>query len=247
MKKKVLYGAALALFASVSMGTLQSCKDDLSDLKHQTQYDNKVLQDQINDLKTALDNCKSNCKTEIDALKLSITNLQNDLQKQINDNKADADATKALAQKLEQELKTLSDKVALLYTNQQIDDKLDELNKLVEKYNNDQTEANKTLEATLRAAIKAEVDQINALIDNVKGELKEDYELQISTLKTEFETKYGELPGKVAALEELTETQKKAIEAAQTEIEQLWLNLNQTNENIDAIYNSINDELDAVK
>ncbi len=43
MKKKVLYGAALALFASVSMGTLQSCKDDLADAIHQNDYDHKAL------------------------------------------------------------------------------------------------------------------------------------------------------------------------------------------------------------
>ena len=42
--KKVLYGVALTLLASASVGSLQSCKDDVNDLKTQTSYDLKNLQ-----------------------------------------------------------------------------------------------------------------------------------------------------------------------------------------------------------
>ena len=45
--KKVLYGVALTLLASASVGSLQSCKDDVNDLKTQTSYDLKNLQLEI--------------------------------------------------------------------------------------------------------------------------------------------------------------------------------------------------------
>lgn len=52
--KKVLYGVAMALVAIVSFGSLQSCKDDLSDLRIQTNYDVANLQAQLNDLDSKL-------------------------------------------------------------------------------------------------------------------------------------------------------------------------------------------------
>ena len=232
MKKKVLYGAALALFASVSMGTLQSCKDDLSDLKHQTQYDNKVLTDQINALKTALEDCKSNCASEIASVKTSISNLE----KQINDNKADADATKALAQKLEQDLKALSDKVALMYTNDQIDTKLSDLETLLKKYTDDQTGAVKTALETL---INEKVTEINTLIGTVKSELQ----TEISNLRTDFTTQHNALAERVTALETENANQQAALEAAQNEINELWNQMNSQNELINQVYQSLTDEL----
>ncbi len=64
--KKVLYGVALTLLASVSVGSLQSCKDDVNDLKTQTSFDlaklkldvdaaMKKLQDQITENRTDID------------------------------------------------------------------------------------------------------------------------------------------------------------------------------------------------
>ncbi|MDE6192409.1 MAG: hypothetical protein K2M83_00270 [Muribaculaceae bacterium] len=241
MKKKVLYGAALALFASVSMGTLQSCKDDLSDFEHKTQYDNKVLTDQINALKTALEDCKSNCASEIASLKTSISNLQ----KQIADNKDDADATKKLVQKLEQDLRALSDKVALMYTNDKIDEMLGNLKQLVEKYNDEQTEANATLKVALESTISEEVGKINGLIDRVKEEIQKDYNQKFDNLKDEFasKTEFNTLVDKVTTLEETTKTQQAAIEAAQNEINELWMQMNSQNELINQVYQSLTDEL----
>ena len=45
--KKVLYGVALTLFAGVSVGSLQSCKDDVNDLRTQTTYDLNKLRSQL--------------------------------------------------------------------------------------------------------------------------------------------------------------------------------------------------------
>ena len=228
MKKKVLYGAALALFASVSMGTLQSCKDDLSDFEHKTQYDNKVLTDQINALKTALEDCKSNCASEIASLKTSISNLE----KQINDNKADADATKALAKQLEQDLKALSDKVALMYTNDQVDKKLTDLETLLKKYTDDQTGAVKTALETL---INEKVTEINTLITKLDGDLTQ--------LRNDFTTQHNALAERVTALETENANQQAALEAAQNEINELWNQMHSQNELINQVYQSLTDEL----
>lgn len=46
--KKVLYGVALALFAGVSVGSLQSCKDDINDLKSKTDFSLSDLQYKLN-------------------------------------------------------------------------------------------------------------------------------------------------------------------------------------------------------
>ena len=214
------------------MGTLQSCKDDLSDVIHQNDYDHKVLTDQINALKTALEDCKSNCASEIASLKTSISNLE----KQINDNKADADATKALAQKLEQDLKALSDKVALMYTNDQIDTKLTDLETLLKKYTDDQTGAVKTALETL---INDKVTEINTLIGTVKSELQ----TEISNLRTDFTTQHNALAERVTALETENANQQAAIEAAQNEINELWNQMNSQNELINQVYQSLTDEL----
>ena len=68
MKKKVLYGAALALFASVSMGTLQSCKDDLSDFKHEYAFDQTNLKGEITRLEGLITQCQTHCQSEISRL-----------------------------------------------------------------------------------------------------------------------------------------------------------------------------------
>lgn len=232
MKKKVLYGAALALFASVSMGTLQSCKDDLSDLKHVNAYEHKVFTDQLNALRADLDNCRQNCSTEIAALKVSIA----DLQSQITANKADADATKALAKQLEADLKTLSDKVALMYTSDQIDTKLNALETALKAYSDAE---DVKLKAALEATIDQKVTEVNALITKVSDDLE--------ALKTDFNTKHNALADKVTALETENATQQAAIEAAQNEIDLLWQKCAQQDENISQVYNALNDELTELK
>ncbi len=48
MMNKLLYGVALTLFAGVSVGSLQSCKDDVNDIATQTSYDLTKLRSQLN-------------------------------------------------------------------------------------------------------------------------------------------------------------------------------------------------------
>ena len=56
MKKKVLYGVTLALLGA-SMVSLQSCKDDLSDLEHRMDYE---LNGSPNSLKELWNKCFGN-------------------------------------------------------------------------------------------------------------------------------------------------------------------------------------------
>ena len=62
--KKVLYGVALTLLASASVGSLQSCKDDVNDLKTQTSYDLKNLQF---DIEKKLDELEQGLLNEINS------------------------------------------------------------------------------------------------------------------------------------------------------------------------------------
>ncbi|MDE6695926.1 MAG: hypothetical protein K2K25_03515 [Muribaculaceae bacterium] len=48
MMKKVLYGVAMAFVSLLTIGSLQSCKDDMADLRHQTEFDVADLQYKLN-------------------------------------------------------------------------------------------------------------------------------------------------------------------------------------------------------
>ena len=77
MKKKVLYGVALALFAGVSVGSLQSCKDDVNDLATQTSFNLSSLQQQLKDEAQKLQdqiNLKANAADLADYAKLDVVN-----------------------------------------------------------------------------------------------------------------------------------------------------------------------------
>ncbi len=69
--KKLLYGVALAFLTLITVGSLQSCKDDWSDLANQTKFDVANLQYQIdgaNRALTALNESIQNHRGDIDKL-----------------------------------------------------------------------------------------------------------------------------------------------------------------------------------
>lgn len=79
MKKKVLYGVFMACFAFIAVGTLQSCKDELSDFEHQTNYNFAQMEGVISGLRTDLENCKTNCSAKLEELRgLIDANTAND-------------------------------------------------------------------------------------------------------------------------------------------------------------------------
>ena len=81
----------------------------------------------------------------------------------------------------------------------------------------------------------------------MNDEIQNDYNQKIEALKSDFETKYGELPGKVTALEELTQTQQAAIEAAQNEINELWKQVNSNTELIGQVYQGLTEDLEELR
>ncbi len=102
--KKVLYGVALALFASVSVGSLQSCKDDFEDYKTQTSYDLTKLQSQLNDEVARLKGLIDQNAADIAGIKAEYAKVS-----YVNDKVAELKAAyeaadKALAEKLENQI-----------------------------------------------------------------------------------------------------------------------------------------------
>lgn len=69
----------MACFAFIAVGTLQSCKDELSDFEHQTNYNFAQMEGVISGLRTDLENCKTNCSAKLEELRgLIDANTAND-------------------------------------------------------------------------------------------------------------------------------------------------------------------------
>ncbi|MDE7408437.1 MAG: hypothetical protein K2N09_00280 [Muribaculaceae bacterium] len=95
MKKKLLYGFTLALLGSVSMGTLQSCKDDWSDLNHKVDFNQKDLLAQLTKLEGELRPMIVANKVSIDSLGQVVKNYANKDSIDIAGLRADLDALTA--------------------------------------------------------------------------------------------------------------------------------------------------------
>lgn len=94
--KKVLYGVFMAFFAVMTMGAIQSCTDDLTDVKgdlNQTKYDLDGLKQQVKDLEPRVGSLEASMK---DVLEQKIPALQAATEK----NAADIVAVKTLAEAL---------------------------------------------------------------------------------------------------------------------------------------------------
>ena len=147
MKKKVLYGVALTLLAGASMGTLQSCKDDLSDLRQEVVY-NK------GDLIQKLDAVKTQLEAQITASGTACDVKIKDLQKQIDD---------------------LTAEIALKANKNDVDDAIKGLqtitNGLQESINNLQNELDNKADQSEVAALKTQIEDLTKLLDATKLEL----------------------------------------------------------------------------
>ena len=199
--KKVLYGVALALFASVSVGSLQSCKDDLNDFKTSTSYDlAKLDSDLRNKLKDLSDETAENLKKKADITYVQdlITGINNEIggikgdvngiKNDINGINSDIIDLKAEASKIQGALDRLDDIEALIkvgdislkdYVIGQLgamQAELDALKTVV-------TDNNESLEALIRETQQAIFQESSRLKEEIDGELdviREDV-LKIST------------------------------------------------------------------
>ncbi|MDE7351351.1 MAG: hypothetical protein K2N25_09800 [Muribaculaceae bacterium] len=206
MKKKVLYGFAMALIASASMGTLQSCKDDLSDFKHQYNYDQDGLLKRVSDLETAVQACRENCRQEMDALNVRITKNEGDIDKLIRDLAgvmADYVTSTDLANKLAQLKQECND-----YTDQQLANKVAEINADI---------------AQLKTELGQQINDLSDVVDGLKDRVDAN-EANIAAMKTTLEnheTTLRELNYKLQELEATVLGHTEEIEALKLEIEGL--------------------------
>lgn len=164
--KKVLYGVAVALFACVSMGSLQSCKDDLSDLRHETKFDISNLQKQLDDKAKDLQDQITANKDNIDKLLpllddyASVTYV-NDKIKELQD--ADEQNKKDLIDMINGALKRLDDVEPIVTENAnaikelqgQVEAQQKSLDALIEQVKNDNAELTSKLEE-----LKTSVDEL---------------------------------------------------------------------------------------
>ncbi|MDE5841069.1 MAG: hypothetical protein K2H49_09135 [Muribaculaceae bacterium] len=187
MMKKVLYGVALAFVSLMTMGSLQSCKDDWSDLATQTKYDVADLQYQIERQKNALEDSIRKHREELNKLLpilndyATVTYVDTTLQK----------AKDALAKSDTVMFDTLANRInGALGRIKTLDDKItgiDTINK------------NRYLELQGQvAAQKASIDTIKNRLTAVEG-LAERDSLRLDTLeesvKDLWEDIFGDQPG----------------------------------------------------
>lgn len=147
MKKKVLYGVFMALVAVFTMGSLQSCTDDLSDFKHQYVYDQYNLDQDIADLQKQINDNKAQCEAEIARLEALIKENQKENQVDIDE--------------LNDQLKELNGQIEKLVTAENLKKMLDELKQNLEKY---ASEANDKLKEELGKQIAGNLETMKALL-----------------------------------------------------------------------------------
>lgn len=194
MKKKVLYGVFMACFAFTAVGTLQSCKDELSDFEHQTNYNFAQMEGVISGLRTDLENCKTNCSAKLEELRgLINANTANDeltnqridaLNNELRNYATIKDVEKKLSD-LEKSLKDYSDAGdrALSQKIGEIDGELSELESNI-------TSKLETLDGKIDAlgsTLGDKIDQVAYDLGVLQGRVDANT-TSISNIKTELET-----------------------------------------------------------
>lgn len=194
MKKKVLYGVFMACFAFTAVGTLQSCKDELSDFEHQTNYNFAQMEGVISGLRTDLENCKTNCSAKLEELRgLINANTANDeltnqridaLNNELRNYATIKDVDKKLSD-LEKSLKDYSDAGdrALSQKIGEIDGELSELESNI-------TSKLETLDGKIDAlgsTLGDKIDQVAYDLGVLQGRVDANT-TSISNIKTELET-----------------------------------------------------------
>lgn len=194
MKKKVLYGVFMACFAFTAVGTLQSCKDELSDFEHQTNYNFAQMEGVISGLRTDLENCKTNCSAKMEELRglinantsnIELTNQRIDaLNNELRNYATIKDVDKKLSD-LEKSLKDYSDAGdrALSQKIGEIDGELSELESNI-------TSKLETLDGKIDAlgnTLGDKIDQVAYDLGVLQGRVDANT-TSITNIKTELET-----------------------------------------------------------
>ncbi|MDE7420582.1 MAG: hypothetical protein K2N35_10270 [Muribaculaceae bacterium] len=244
MKKKVLYGASLALLASVSMGTLQSCKDDLSDLRQEVVYNQSDLIEKLKtlrgDLEGQIKECERNCSTERVLLKAKIDTLTADLS-----GKVDTTTFNTEVARLQGLITDFEGNLADNAVISGLNSSLNTLNDAFEAYKTaSEAAANATsadladLRAkltTLSSTINSELTAINTKISELSDVYEKRFDTvteDITNIKKDYTTisntvnglsdNVGKLTDDLVALGAKYETQQASITAMENGINDLW-------------------------
>ncbi len=227
MKKKVLYGVALTLFASVSVVSLQSCKDDLNDLATQTTFDLSNLQKQIN----ALDAYAKGLKAEIDQKANAADLVEYAKLSYVND----------LLTTINGRLDALEGKPSSSpYDDTELRNLYNQLNGAVTSLQND---------------IKNKVDasELKTQLDALKAELQKDYNDKFKDVQDSQEALKQELKGEIEANKNAIEAldtylKENYYNAEETDalFDQVYQELTEARELISQVYNALNDRIDEV-
>lgn len=178
--KKVLYGVALTLFAGVSVGSLQSCKDDVADLRTQTSYDLTKLQSQLNGEAARLEgliNAEAAARqADIAAVNRLIAGLQTadrDLADKVDGVTSRLDNVEALLPNMEE-----GDRLA---SQAYVDGKAEALQAEIDALKQYVTEGDEALEALIRDtqealtmalnAHAADIEEIQGTLDEIRDEI----------------------------------------------------------------------------
>lgn len=207
MKKKVLYGVVMACLAATAVPALQSCTDDVSDLRQQYVIDQNALAKVIDALKTELANCKADCSAKIA-----------DLQAQITAN--DGDITK-----LQNDLAALSNQVANRVTLDQLNQQLATLESNLKTYIDTKDAA---LKSELAQTISSQISTVNARIDQLDSNYQQKFtniQNDITNLQKDFDSKIQETNANLRKLQDALadvivsiQDKQKAIEAIQEQL-----------------------------
>lgn len=242
MKKKFLYGLFMAFFACAAVGTLQSCKDDLDDFKHEYAYDQYQLSGVIDDLRATIDAAKADCAAKIA-----------DLQAQITANDGDI-------AKLQNDLQSLAGEVANRVTIDQLNQRLAQLESDYKAYTDNKTAALKT---ELENKITTEIGEVKGLISTLRGDMKTKFnevDGKITKLTNDLTTANGKIDDNTKAINKLNldvaaanaqiELNKQAIAAINEELVKIGNTLRQ-HENLIADlqdkYTALDQKIDSVK
>lgn len=225
----------MATCAFAAVGTLQSCKDELSDFEHQYAYDQHNLSQVIEALRASCDAAKADCDAKIA-----------DLQAQITSNDVDI-------AKLQDDLNALAGEVANRVTIEQLNTALSNLENNCKSYTDAQV-------AAAIGEVKTYVDQ---LIKSLKDTLKEEFEIgnaRITAIENDLTTVKNQVNANTAAINQLStdvaaanaqiELNKAAIAAINAELDGLKTTLKNHERLISDLqekYAALDAKIDAVK
>lgn len=172
----------MAFFAVMTMGSLQSCTDDLDRFEHQTAVNFQNLDGDLSALKAEVAKNKAECEANIA-----------DLQRQITANDGDID-------QLQKDLKALAAEVDNRVTFEKLAEDLAALEKTLKEYSD-------TKDAELQKALDAAVATVNARIDELDKGYQENFkkiEGEIDGLTQDLAKAWVEINNTNAAVDAIT-------------------------------------------